>query len=334
MRGLGLSMLLTLGVTLSTTTWAGCECHVDEVKAYGKSIGTKMLLKLPLDPIADFPPAGLTSLTATEKEALRVQISKKLSKCLGEHVGWKVGVTSATPSTPALGYTQPFYGELLEDMIVVGNMVDIDPSSALLPFIETDLLFKVKSKNIMQATTPLEVLENLSGVYGAIEFASGYTGSVPNVLGPASGGQGILEVLNGGANGFVRSTKLIKIPGKRSLADWEAVLNGGLDAQDHLTRTSGNVSSTSPGVLHLDDMLGLIQRMNTLGLEMQEGDVVSPGTAVAVNLMDGTEVAYTATYNNLDPKDTLEMKIRFRSDGECFNGTKRKSKQCGDDNSN
>lgn len=308
-----------------------CTPTVDEqIPAFAKIVALKILNNIPLG-VSDFPAAGVQSLNAQQKEAFRQAESDALSCCLGGHVGWKLGLAAASPSTPALGYTAPIFGELLEKMILVGNQATIPANYALTADIESDMLFVVGSERINYATTPAEALACLKGVYPAIEMAAIGTSTVNEASGPLAppvvgqlNGQGILQVTNIAARMFLRPKKYIKIHNSsRSLADWETVLNGGLVANDILTVTTGPAITGSvppPATPHLTNLLKLINLVNANGHKLKVGDVVSPGTAVGLRFLSTTNppLTYSTTFLNLDPAGPVTLKLTFNADGQCF----------------
>ena len=68
---------------------------------------------------------------------------------------------------------------------------------------------------------------------------------------------------------------------------------------------------------HLDNMVYLIKKLNAMGLKVKRGDLISPGTAVAVRVTDGTERSFKVIYYNLDPDRTVRVKVNYNSDGIC-----------------
>lgn len=302
-----------------------CDCSPELLTALGRVAGTKASNNIPLIPLSsDFPSGGINSLTDLEQEQFRKGFTEGLSTKFGEHVGWKFGLTSATPGTPSLGYQNPIYGELLEKMIIVGDNVNVRPDFALATAAEADMLFVIKSSDINFATTPQEVLQNVRGVYPAIELPAGFTPTfLPYLFGPTLNGDGILRVTNIAARIFVRSNKMIPIPGTRSLANWESVLNGGLQVQDLLIRNNSSVGGNGTAIPHLNNMVKLIAMLNAMGLKLKPGDIVSPGTAVATRIADGTEKSFTVTYSNLDPQGQSIIKVNYTADGACCGVTSK-----------
>lgn len=290
----------------------------------GRAAGIKAITNVPLYPLPfyplseDFTVNGVNSLSEQERELFRVGFTKGLSTVLGDHIGWKYGLAAASPTTHALGYDSPIVGELLKKMIIVGYNVNVNPNYALATIGEGDMLFVVKSAAINEATTPQGLLKHIRGVYPAIELPATFTPSViPDALGPISGGDGILRVINVGARLFVRGDNMIPISGSqvRTLAEWETVLNGGLQVQDLLVRDTGNVSGTGGPVRHLDNLQRMITALKAKGFKLKPGDIVSPGTAVAVRIFNGTEQSFTVTYGNLDPQGEVIMNVNFTPDG-------------------
>ncbi|MCE5295088.1 MAG: hypothetical protein LLF94_10825 [Chlamydiales bacterium] len=310
-----------------------CHCHPSldqQIPVFANIVALKILNNIPLS-VADFPAGGVQSLTDEQKEAFRQAESDALRCCLGKHAGWKLGLASATPSTPSLGYTAPVYGELLEKMILVGNSASIPSNYGLSADIEADMLFVVGSSDINNATTPAELLLSIKGVYPAIEMAAIGTTTVNEASGPLAppvvgqlNGQGILQVTNIAARMFLRTADCIKIHNSsRSLAEWETILNGGLSANDTLVLTTGPSITGSvppPAVPHLTNLLNLINLLNANGHYLKKGDLVSPGTAIGLRILSTTNLplSYSVTYNNIDPKGPVTMNLLFNENGKCY----------------
>lgn len=316
--------LIALMLTISLTSFADYDDNPIDVQIFhqGRDAGIKAINNIPLLPLPfypsseDFTVGGINSLSNEQQEIFRRGFTKGLTTVLGGHTGWKYGLTAATSTAPSLGYVNPIVGELLKKMIIVGDDVNINPNYALSTANEADLLFVVKSRLINNATTPRELLQHIEGVYPAIELPATFTPRfLPDALGPVAGGDGILRATNIAARLFVRSSTIIPIEGSRSLDQWEMVLNGGLQVQDLLTRSSGNVSGVGGPIRHLDNFLRLITDLKSKGLKLKPGDLVSPGTAVAVRISNGTEQSFTVTYDNLDPNGVVVMKVNFTPDG-------------------
>ena len=302
----------------------------EKLVVYGRTIAQKILNSIPLS-VGDFPPGGVQSLTAAQKEILRSAETEGMKCCLGCHAGWKLGLATASPSTPALGYTSPLFGELLSKMILVGEHAVIPPNAGLTMSIETDMLFRVSSELINTAVTPADVLKYVDGVYPAMEYAVVGTTTVTEASGPLAApvpgqlnGQGILEVTNIAARLFLRSPNLIRIPGSsRSLAQWETVLNGGIIANEVLNLTTGPPivgSVPPPTTMHLNNLLVLIAKVNASGNKIKKGDLISPGTAIATRFVSAANppVSYVGTYSNLDPNFQVSMSADFAANGTCF----------------
>ncbi len=323
-------------LTIPTLSFAGSHSNSDpkHLVEQGRTAGIKAISNVPLYPLPfyplsqDFTAGGINSLTAQEQELFRLGFTKGLSTKLGEHVGWKYGLAAATPATPSLGYEAPIVGELLKNMIIVGYNVNVNPGYALATISEADLLFVVKSDGINKANSPYELLKHIRGVYPAIELPATFTPQVvPDATGPRSGGDGVLRAMNIGARLFVRGDKMIPISNSqiRSLGEWEAILNGGLQIQDLLVRSNGTfLSSIGGAIKHLDNLQRMISDLNAKGIKLKPGDIVSPGTAVAVRISNGTEQSFTVTYGNLDPQGQVIMNVNFTPDGLTKAEDKRK----------
>lgn len=302
----------------------------EQLAVYGRIIAQKILNSIPLA-VSDFPPAGVQALTAVQKETLRRAETEGMKCCLGKHAGWKLGLAAATPSTPALGYTSPVFGELLQKMILKGYTATMPYNAGLTVAIECDMLFLVDSDLINTATTPADVLKYVKGVYPAVEYAVVGTSTVAEASGPAAplvpgqlNGQGILEVTNMAGRAFLRGCNLINIQNSsRSLATWETVLNGGVVANETLNLTTGPAivgSVPPPATPHLTNLVNLIAKVNASGNRIKKGDLVSPGTAIATRFLNiaNPPTSYNCVYTNLDPAGPVQMGLTFSPNGKCF----------------
>lgn len=316
----------------------GCSCAPSAIEAYARVVAVKFLNLVPIHVVNDFPPGGVQSMSTAQKEMFRAAMSQELSKCLGCHVGWKWGLASATPSTPGLGYTAPQYGEILKNTIIVGEQANIPWNFALTGVFETDLLCVVDGPliNALHAgSTPLDVANCIIGIYPAVELAAIGTALVLNpagnadltqAFGPASGGQGILEVTNIAGRAWLRARKMAKVPGKyRSLADWVNVLEGGVVVTDQLVRGVNPITDLSMvprAPKHLTALKAMVLRIKSQGHYIEDCELMSPGSAIGLRVLNSSESAagsyYTTTHVNLNPKGPVTLTLNIDPNASCL----------------
>lgn len=282
------------------------NCDTVDIRTSAKVVATKSLNRMPVDPDADFP-VNILSLTDEEREQYRKLFVKGQAKVFGEPVGWKLALGTATPATPALGYTQPAIGQLLSRMIIRGSDVKIRNNYAVLPIYEVDLVFRVKSSAINHATTYEDIVRNIDGVYPFYELPAGYVPTILDLAGPLLGGNSLLPMLNGAARLGVLG-KRIPVPGKLCTADWVARLSD-IAGEELVIKSSGNILRVFNNLNFLQFALTLIQQLNLRGLKARAGDILSLGNLTGTNLFDGTEEEMIARYDNIDPKGPVTLRL-------------------------
>ena len=293
------------------------ECPEADISTSARVTAIKSLYRLPIDPVKDFP-GNVANFTATQQEDYRAQFTRNSACALGNPVGWKLALGSATPANPTAGYTTPAIGQLLSKMIICGPNATISNNYAVLPFYEVDLLVRVSNIAINNATTPQQILENIDAVMPAYELAAGFTSSFDELVGPALGGNSLLVLLNGAARLVVTGTP-IPVLGSRTIKQWQEILSGNIQGKEVVsTRTTPLVSNFN----NADFLLfaqRLINKLNEFGYEAKPGDLLSLGSLTGLTLFTGNETAMSATFTNLDPNGPVMVNLTVdNTNGVCL----------------
>jgi hypothetical protein len=149
------------------------NCSAADIPTSALVTSIKALNRLPIDPVKDFP-EGVASFTARQQEEYREEFTRNIACVLGNPVGWKLALSTASKQTPTLGYTEPIIGQLLNNMIICEANPVVFSNYATLPIHEVDLCFIVSNSAINQATTPQEILANIDAIIPCFELAAGF----------------------------------------------------------------------------------------------------------------------------------------------------------------
>ncbi|MEQ8970346.1 MAG: hypothetical protein RIE73_08100 [Coleofasciculus sp. C1-SOL-03] len=115
-------------------------------------------------PLETTPP----DLTITEAEQFRDRFIEKLTPILGQRIGYKAGLTSTT-AQERFNISHPLRGILLEQMLLPSGSI-VPANFGARPLFEGDLIVRVGSEAINEATTRQEVLAALDAVIPYIEL--------------------------------------------------------------------------------------------------------------------------------------------------------------------
>lgn len=298
----------------SCTTFS---CGKRDVETSAVVNAIKALNGFPIDPVKDFP-ENIDSFTDQERADYRTEFTRNLACVLGSPVGWKLALGNASPTNPVLGYTQPAIGQLLDKMIICELAPTVNNKYASLPIVEVDLFVRVKDAAINQATTPEELIAHLESIFPGFELAAGYTSSLTDLAGPELGGNSLIPLLNGAARLAVLG-EAIPISSQSSTA-WVALLSGALTGTEEIMRTTGPGTTRTFGSVNFIELLQvLLMKLQENGISVQKGDILSLGNLTGVNLYEGNEVRFEATYDNLNPDGPLTVSVQFSTDtGLCI----------------
>ena len=219
---------------------------------------------------------------APMEDALCAQemLVERLSAEMGERVGYKAGLTSAAVQE-RFGVSAPVRGVLLADMMLEDGAT-VPAAFGARPIFEADLILVVGDAAINDATTPEEVLANLSEVRPFIELADLVVADGQ----PLDGS--VITAINVGARMGAMGAG---IPASEVTVEDLASVMVRLEA-------GGEIVSEAPGAAVLGNPLNAVLFLTGDGVELAEGDLVSVGSMGPPALpMAGTTA--TATYLGL-----------------------------------
>lgn len=115
-------------------------------------------------------PAKALSPEGTLADALCTQekLSAAMAPTMGAVIGYKAGLTSK-PAQERFGVTEPVRGVLYENMMLEDGAA-VPVTFGAIPMVESDLILVVGDAAINQATTPAEVMAQISAVHPFIEL--------------------------------------------------------------------------------------------------------------------------------------------------------------------
>ena len=217
-------------------------------------------------------------------------------------IGYKAGLTN--PATQKrFGADKPVWGVLFDGMLL-DNGAKVEAAFGARPLFEADMLVRVKSADINQAKTPMDVLLAIDQVIPFIELPDLVVQAPPKLNGAA------ISAINVGARlGVVGSP--IDVPSTRgerfamldALRDMTVTLKDG--AGTELGRGKGGDILDHP----LNAVVWLAAALAEEGLAMKPGDLISLGSFSPL-LPPKAGLKVTATYTGLP--GALPVSVEFR----------------------
>lgn len=144
--------------------------HAASAECMNSKDAERLVAVYPSQPVIDLPKTQNLAEAYCSQEAYLQALSKKLGSEAGDIIGYKVSFTGKA-GQEKFGIEHPAYGVLMRGMFEYDN-AELPFSFGYRPMIEPDLMVTVKSDAIMQATTLLEVAENLETLFAFIEMPS------------------------------------------------------------------------------------------------------------------------------------------------------------------
>ena len=114
------------------------------------------------------PAANIEGLSDADGACTRAKVNALLEPRLGRVVGYKAGLTNPAVQK-RFNTDKPVWGKLYEGM-VLENGATVEAAFGARPLYEADMLVRVKSADINQAETPMEVLQAIDQVIPFIEL--------------------------------------------------------------------------------------------------------------------------------------------------------------------
>lgn len=260
---------------------------------------TKAIQGVVLDDVLDFP-SNVVNYTRTEQEEYRKYFLGGLTGLLGEPVGYKVALNNASPSTPALGYTAPQFGQILKGMMIQNTSAVVRLDYQPVSYVECEIFLRVSNVAINDATTFTDIMNNVDAVFPGIEFPDVFLASLVKTAASPAGGKNLLTALNAAARLFVMGDP-IPVTGTRTIPDWVSFLGAAQNVTQHIHRPTGNTTTNADATVPLNGVNFLLDYIRTYGYRMKPGDIIASGTVVGVRQMFPTDTGVTCVYPLLDP---------------------------------
>ena len=264
---------------------------------------TKAIQGIVLHDSLDFPP-NIASYTRTEQEEYRRYFLGGLTGLLGEPIGYKVALNNASPLTPALGYTEPQFGQILKSMMLQNTSAVVRLDYQPVSYVECEIFMRVSNVAINDAVNFTQIMENVDAVFPGIEFPDVFLESLVKTAAVPGGGKNLLTALNAAARLFVAGDP-IPVPGPRTIPQWVSLLGVAQNVTQRIHRPAGNTTTNADATIPLNGVTFLLNYMRTYGYRMKVGDIIASGTVVGVRQMFPTDTGVTCFYPTLDPGNAL-----------------------------
>ena len=282
-------MTVLLAVTCATSASAQClsDAQVSDLVA---------------NYVAKKPAANIEGLSDADGACTRAKVNSLLAQRFGKVVGYKAGLTNPAVQK-RFNTDKPVWGKLYEGM-VLANGAAVEAGFGARPLFEADMLVRVKSAQINQAKTPLQVLESIDQVIPFIELPDLLVQAPPKLNGAG------VSAINVGARLGVAGAPLA-VPAYR--AERYAFLQALDDMQVSLTDGAGTRLGGGKGsdILEhpLNAVVWLAQALAQEGLAMQPGDLISLGSFSPL-LPPKAGLSVTATFEGLPGAEPVRVSFK------------------------
>ena len=282
-------MTVLLAVTCATSASAQClsDAQVSDLVA---------------NYVAKQPAANIEGLSDADGACTRDKVNSLLAQRFGKVVGYKAGLTNPAVQK-RFNTDKPVWGKLYEGM-VLANGAAVEAGFGARPLFEADMLVRVKSAQINQAKTPLQVLESIDQVIPFIELPDLLVQAPPKLNGAG------VSAINVGARLGVAGAPLA-VPAYR--AERYAFLQALADMQVSLTDGAGTRLGGGKGsdILEhpLNAVVWLAQALAQEGLAMQPGDLISLGSFSPL-LPPKAGLSVTATFEGLPGAEPVRVSFK------------------------
>ena len=282
-------MTVLLAVTCATSASAQClsDAQVSDLVA---------------NYVAKKPAANIEGLSDADGACTRAKVNSLLVQRFGKVVGYKAGLTNPAVQK-RFNTDKPVWGKLYEGM-VLANGAAVEAGFGARPLFEADMLVRVKSAQINQAKTPLQVLEAIDQVIPFIELPDLLVQAPPKLNGAG------VSAINVGARLGVAGAPLA-VPAYR--AERHAFLQALADMQVSLTDGAGTRLGGGKGsdILEhpLNAVVWLAQALAQEGLAMQPGDLISLGSFSPL-LPPKAGLSVTATFEGLPGAEPVRVSFK------------------------
>ena len=283
--------LMTVLLAVTCATSASAQCLTDA-----------QVSDLVANYVAKKPAANIEGLSDADGACTRAKVNSLLVQRFGKVVGYKAGLTNPAVQK-RFNTDKPVWGKLYEGM-VLANGAAVDAAFGARPLFEADMLVRVKSAQINQAKTPLQVLESIDQVIPFIELPDLLVQAPPKLNGAG------VSAINVGARLGVAGAPLA-VPAYR--AERYAFLQALADMQVSLTDGAGTRLGGGKGsdILEhpLNAVVWLAQALAQEGLAMQPGDLISLGSFSPL-LPPKAGLSVTATFEGLPGAEPVRVSFK------------------------
>ena len=212
------------------------------------------------------PAANPDGLATADGECSRAKFQALLARQLGAPVGYKAGLTNPAVQK-RFNADAPVWGTLYAPMLLPADS-KVDPAFGARALYEADLLVRVSSAAINQATTPLQVLAAIDQVIPFIELPDLVVQAPPKLNGAA------IAAINVGAR--------LGVVGAPIPVEATAAFSDRLRDMEVLVMADGAEADRGKGSDVLDHPLNavvwLAKDLARQGLALKPGDLVSLGS--------------------------------------------------------
>ena len=282
-------MTVLLAVTCATSASAQClsDAQVSDLVA---------------NYVAKKPAANIEGLSDADGACTRAKVNSLLAQRFGKVVGYKAGLTNPAVQK-RFNTDKPVWGKLYEGM-VLANGAAVDAAFGARPLFEADMLVRVKSAQINQAKTPLQVLESIDQVIPFIELPDLLVQAPPKL-----NGAGVSAINVGARLGVVGAP--LPVPEYR--AERYALLQALADMQVSLTDATGARLGGGKGsdILEhpLNAVVWLAGALAQAGLAMQPGALISLASFSPL-LPPKPRPSVTATFEGLPGAEPVRVSFK------------------------
>jgi 2-oxo-hept-3-ene-1,7-dioate hydratase len=219
----------------------------------------------------------------------QARLSEALSAHMGPVIGYKAGLTSP-PAQARFGAEAPVRGVLYRDMMVPSGATVPVPWGAV-PMVEADLILEIGDAAVNWATTPEEVMENISRIRPFIELPD---------LALAPGEPMTAETITAMGVG----ARLGVLGAEIEVAEVPQLTAALAQMQVTLRDAQGRVVVSAPGSAVLGHPAETILWLHAAGVTFKAGDLVSVGSFGALVPPADLHGSATVTYEGLpgDPQ--------------------------------
>jgi 2-keto-4-pentenoate hydratase len=250
---------------------------------------------LACQPLTEAP----ATLTLADAEAAQAEVVRSLEPHRGPTVGYKAALTHPMAQR-RFGIDHPLLGRLLRDMLLTNGAAIHHPFAAR-PMMEGDLLVRVGSVAINDATTPSEALAALDQVIPFIELPDLVYAT--NVAVNAA----MLVAANCGARYGVLGPRIPLSPSDA----WTTRLGSitvAMEDENGVTLATGSSDAILGHPLHA--VLWIKDALKAQGMALAEGDLLSLGTLTP--MLEAPDAGtVTARYSGL-PGGPHDVRVTFK----------------------